>query len=210
MPLLLEPIIDADIVTTRGIWHCISCGAKLDASHRFCWSCGAPRWAPEDAHLPAVAEGEPAASPAPAERPPPRPGTSVFQSRSVPVQRPNLGLLPWLYAAGAILLLIEATQGLASFLSPSGRAQLVAELSRAGVTTSMRPWFLTVYLIVFIGGFLVAAALHGAAFYGLRRFRRWGWISAVVVAGLWSLLIVGIPVLLRLVDRNVRQAFGVD
>ena len=210
MPLLLEPIIDADIVITREIWHCISCGAKLDASHRFCWSCGAPRWAPEDAHPPAVAEGEPAVSPAPAERPPPTPGTSVFRSRSAPVQRPNLGLLPWLYAAGAILLLIEATQGLASFLSPSGRAQLVAELSRAGVTTSMRPWFLTVYLIVFIGGFLVAAALHGAAFYGLRRFRRWGWISAVVVAGLWSLLIVGIPVLLRLVDRNVRQAFGVD
>jgi len=30
------------------------------------------------------------------------------------------------------------------------------------------------------------------------------------VAALWSLLIVGIPVLLRLVDRNVRQAFGVD
>lgn len=207
---LLQPIIDAGIVTTRETWHCISCGARLDASHRFCWSCGAPRWVPEDAHDPAVAGAEPAANPAPGERPPPTPGTSVFQSRSVPVQRPNLGLLPWLYAAGAILLLIEATQSLASFLSPSGRAQLVTELSRAGMAASIQPWFLTVYLIVFIGGFLVAAALHGAAFYGLRRFRRWGWICAVVVAALWSLLIVGIPVLLRLVDRNVRQAFGVD
>ena len=207
---LLPRIIEAVTVTTREIWHCISCGARLDASHRFCWSCGAPRWAPGEADQPAGAADEPAPNPPPAERPPPTPGTSVFQSRSVPVQRPNLGLLPWLYAAGAILLLTQATQGLASFLSPSGRAQLIAELSRAGVAAPMRPWILTVYLIVFIGGFLVAAALHGAAFYGLRRFRRWGWISAVVVAALWSLLIVGIPVLLRLVDRNVRQAFGVD
>jgi hypothetical protein len=31
-----------------------------------------------------------------------------------------------------------------------------------------------------------------------------------VVASFWSLIIVGIPVLLRLVNRNVRQAFGVD
>jgi hypothetical protein len=69
---------------------------------------------------------------------------------------------------------------------------------------------LTAYWIVLIGGSLVAAGLHGAAFYGLRRFRRWGWIAAVVVAALWSLLIVGIPVLIRLVSRNVRQAFGVD
>ena len=74
----------------------------------------------------------------------------------------------------------------------------------------MRGGFLTGYVAVFVGGLLVAAALHGSAFYGLRRFRRWGWIAAVVVASLWSLLIVGIPVLLRLLNRNVRQAFGVD
>lgn len=198
-------------MTTEENWHCISCGVKLDASHRFCWGCGAPRWTPEDSHQPpAVRADEAPPYTAPAGRPPPTPGTSVFQSRVVAPQRPNLGLLPWLYAAGAILLLIEATQGLASFLSPTGRAQLLADMSRAGVTGSMQGGFLAVYLIVVIGGFLVAAALHAAAFYGLRRFRRWGWISAVVVAGLWSLVIVGIPVLLRLVDRNVRQAFGVE
>lgn len=106
--------------------------------------------------------------------------------------------------------MIEATQGLAYLLSPGGRAQLIAELAREGVVASMQGGFLTAYWIVFIGGSLVAAALHGAAFYGLRRYRRWGWISAVVVAALWSLLIVGIPVLVRLVNRNVRQAFGVD
>lgn len=132
------------------------------------------------------------------------------QPATAAISRPSLGLLPWLYAAGAIVFLIEATQGLAYLLSPGGRAQLMAELARDGVAASMRSGVIGAYWIVFIGGSLVAAALHGAAFYGLRRFRRWGWISAVVVASLWSLLVVGIPVLIRLVNRNVRQAYGVD
>jgi hypothetical protein len=74
----------------------------------------------------------------------------------------------------------------------------------------MQRGVLAIYWVILIGGSLVAAALHGTAFYGLRRFRRWGWIAALVVASLWSLLIVGIPVLVRLVNRNVRQAYGVD
>ena len=74
----------------------------------------------------------------------------------------------------------------------------------------MQSQYLAVYFVAFIGGSLVAAALHGAAFYGLRQLRRWGWISAVVVASLWSLIIVGIPVLLKLVNPKVRQAFGID
>ncbi|HSR22416.1 MAG TPA: hypothetical protein VLW53_02615, partial [Candidatus Eisenbacteria bacterium] len=122
----------------------------------------------------------------------------------------SLGLLPWLYAAGAILFLVEATQGLAYLLSPGGRAQLAAELTRQGVAPAIQGGILTAYWIVLIGGSLVAATLHGTAFYGLRRLRRWGWIAAVVVAALWSLLIVGIPVLVRLVSRDVRRAFGVD
>ena len=198
------------MATPEESWHCISCGAKLDASHRFCWNCGAPRWEPGGAEETAQPTMEPAGSQATPHRPPPAPGTSAFHHRPASIQRPNLGLLPWFYAAGAVLLLIEATQALASFLSPGGRAQLLADLSRAGVAEPMRNGFLTGYVVVFIGGLLVAAALHGSAFYGLRRFRRWGWISAVVVASLWSLLIIGIPVLIRLVNRNVRQAFGVD
>jgi hypothetical protein len=192
------------IVATEGTGYCINCGARLESVHRFCWSCGAARWTPES---------EPA-RPAEPERAPPTPGTSVFNPRpATPVPAApvtSLGLLPWFYAAGAVLFLVEATQVLAYLLSPGGRSQLSAELSRQGIGASMQGEVLAGYAVFLVGGSLVAAALHGAAFYGLRRFRRWGWIAAVVVAALWSLLIVGIPVLVRLVSRNVRQAFGVD
>lgn len=190
-------------VATEGNGYCINCGARLEAAHRFCWHCGAPRWDGESAQAPPSPE---------AGRAPPTPGTSVFPARPAAAAAPvtSLGLLPWFYAAGAVLFLVEATQGLAYLLSPGGRGQLASELTRQGVAPSMQGEVLAVYWIFLIGGSLVAAALHGAAFYGLRRFRRWGWIAAVVVAALWSLLIVGIPVLVRLVSRNVRQAFGVD
>jgi hypothetical protein len=198
-------------VAQDGPWYCIQCGARLEAEHRFCWSCGAPRWTPEVT--------EPARPPEP-DRAPPTPGTQVFGGiRPAPApaapqaaQTPfgGLGLLPWFYAAGAVMFLVEATQALAYLLSPGGRAQLAIELTRQGVPAAMQNDVLTVYWVVLIGGSLVAAALHGTAFYGLRRLRRWGWIAAVVVAALWSLLIVGIPVLVRLVSRPVRQAFGVD
>jgi hypothetical protein len=193
-------------VATEGTGFCIHCGARLEAVHRFCWNCGAARWTPE---------GDSAAAPptaSPPERAPPTPGTSVFARPPAATVTPvtNLGLLPWFYAAGAVLFLVEATQVLAYLLSPGGRSQLTAELSRQGVAASVQGEVLAGYAVFLVGGSLVAAALHGAAFYGLRRFRRWGWIAAVVVAALWSLLIVGIPVLVRLVSRGVRQAFGVD
>lgn len=197
-------------MTTEEDAYCINCGARLETSHRFCWSCGAARWTQGAAERPDESRAEPDPPPTMQEPTPPNRVTSVLRGPRGSVQRPSLGLLPWLYAAGAIVFLIEATQGLAYLLSPGGRAQLIAELAREGVVASMQGGFLTAYWIVFIGGSLVAAALHGAAFYGLRRYRRWGWISAVVVAAVWSLLIVGIPVLVRLVNRNVRQAFGVD
>ncbi len=192
-------------VATEGPGYCIHCGARLEAVHRFCWSCGNARWTPE---------GEPAPAPAPpADVPaPPTPGTQVFQRRPVAAAAPvtSLGVLPWLYAAGAVLFLVYATQGLAFLLSPGGRSQLATDLTRQGVAASMQSQVLAAYWVLLIGGSVIAALLHGAAFYGLRRFRRWGWIAAVVVAALWSLLVVGIPVLVRLVSRNVRQAFGVD
>ncbi len=190
-------------MSTEGTGYCILCGARLEAVHRFCWNCGAARWTPEP-------DTEP--PPAPSPPAPPNPGTPVFRpgpaSASVPVA--SLGLLPWFYAAGAVLFLVEATQGLAYLLSAGGRGQLAAELTRQGFAPSAQGGILAAYWVILIGGSLVAAALHGTAFYGLRRHRRWGWIAAVVVAALWSLLIVGIPVLVRLVNRNVRQTFGVD
>jgi hypothetical protein len=194
-------------VATEGTGFCIHCGARLEAVHRFCWNCGAARWTPEgEAATPAAAPR------AQTERAPPTPGTSVFGRPQAETVAPvtDLGLLPWFYAGGGVLFLVLATKWLAYFLSPGGQSQLTEELSRQGVAASAQGEFLAVSAVFLVGGSLVAAALHGSAFYGLRRFRRWGWIAAVVAAALWSLLIVGIPVLVLLISRGVRQAFGVD
>src|SRR2546430_13562738 len=102
-----------------GSGYCIGCGAGLEAAHRYCWRCGAPRWSPEPeppaAGAPPV-EADGAAAP-PRPPPPPMPGTAVFTGRPAPAPapppRPNLGLLPRVYAARARLFLIEATEGLA-------------------------------------------------------------------------------------------------
>jgi hypothetical protein len=119
-------------------------------------------------------------------------------------------VLPWLYAAGAVFFLVWATQALALLLAPAGQSQLIAEMGRQGVPADARATVLIIYGAVVIGAALTAAGLHAGAFYGLRRRRWWGWLAAVIVAGFWSLLIVGLPVLLKLVRRNVRQAFGVE
>ncbi|HZV50754.1 MAG TPA: zinc ribbon domain-containing protein [Candidatus Dormibacteraeota bacterium] len=181
--------------------YCINCGARLEPDHRFCWSCGTPRWTPA-APVGDGGEGAP--------RPPPTPGTSPFQATPVPAPKVDLGLLPWCYAAGAIFFLLLLAQDLPYVLSPAGRSLLIAQMARSGLPPSMEDSALITYVLVVMGGELVAAAIHAAAFYGLRWHRRWGWLAAVVVACFWSLLIVGIPVLVRLVNREVRQAFGVE
>jgi hypothetical protein len=50
--------------------------------------------------------------------------------------------------------------------------------------------------------------LHATAYFGLKKLRLWGWIAALVVAVAWSLVLVGIPVLVVLLQRPTRQAFG--
>ena len=167
--------------------YCIECGAQLETEHKFCWNCGAERWRGPAAEVPEPAESErPSLAPA------------------------SLGALPWFFAAGAIFFLIWVTQTAAVFAAPAGRAQLASNLAASGVNPQQRTLLLALFGALMIGAGLALAALHGAAFYGLRRQRRWGWTAAVLVAGLWSLVIVGIPVLLRLLARNTRQAFGVD
>jgi hypothetical protein len=191
-------------------WYCIECGAQLEPSHRFCWRCGAPRWTPpEPARSEETGSGPPELSggaAAPIAPPPPRPAPTAEGVRGsrAPVAGADLGVLPWLYAAGAIFCLVWATRTLAYLLAPAGRSQL------AGMSGDLRPTAVVVSGFILIGMALVAVGLHAAAFYGLRRKARWGWLAAVVVAGFWSLLIVGLPVLLRLISRNVRQSFGMD
>jgi hypothetical protein len=122
----------------------------------------------------------------------------------------TLGLLPWFYAAGAIFFLMWATQALAVFVSPAGRAQLIDDIAKQGYTAAQQPWVLLGQGFFVLGAALIAAALHATAFYGLRRLRRWGWLAAVVIAGFWSLLLVGIPILRRLLSPPIRHAYGVD
>ena len=37
----------------------------------------------------------------------------------------------------------------------------------------------------------------------------WGWIAAVIVAAAWSLLLVGIPMLILLSRTSTRHAYGI-
>lgn len=116
--------------------------------------------------------------------------------------------LPYLFAAGAIFWLVNLTQSAALAAAPVGRAQLEQTLVSAGLTHSA-PAFLVVYFVVLFVFQGTAAILHGAAFYGLRSMRWWGWVVAVIVAGAWSLVLVGIPILVFLLQRQTRQAYGV-
>jgi hypothetical protein len=160
----------------------------------------------------AATTGTPVPPPPPATPvpPPPAPASARPGAGAATRRDADLGLLPWLYAAGAVFFLVWATQALALLLAPAGRSQLVTEMGRQGVPAGARTTVLIGYGVFLIGAALTAAALHAGAFYGLRRRRRWGWLAAVIVAGFWTLLIVGLPVLLKLVSRDVRRAFGVD
>jgi len=116
--------------------------------------------------------------------------------------------LPYLFGAGAIFWLVNLAQSAALAAAPVGRAQLEQTLTNAGLTVNV-PAFLVVYFAVVFVFEITAAGLHGAAFYGLRSMRWWGWVVAVVVAGAWSLVLIGIPVLVYLLQRRTRQAYGV-
>lgn len=120
----------------------------------------------------------------------------------------RLRWLPYLYAAGAVFWLIELTQFAAVLAAPVGRQQLEQTLANAGFAGNVGSMLVVEsVLIAFVE--LTAAALHAAAYYGLRRFRAWGWVSAVIVAGAWSLILVGIPVFVFLLRRQTRAAYGV-
>ncbi len=173
--------------------HCISCGAPLEAKHRYCWSCGEPRWKPV-----------PGPVGAPPVRPPPPPDSPTEDPR------PRLRALRIFFGAAAIFWLLNLAQGLALVLAPNGRAQLAQQLTQSGVpaTSLSETLLLSAALTVLV--LLAGAALNAAAFYGLGRRRPLGWVTAVVAAGLWSLVLIGIPVLYLLLRRSTRHACGIE
>ena len=117
--------------------------------------------------------------------------------------------MPYLFAAGAIFWLVNLTQTAALAASPVGRGQLEQTLINTGLTQSAAA-FLVIYFAAVLMFELTAAGLHGAAFYGLRAKRWWGWVVAVIVAGAWSLVLIGIPVFVFLLQRQTRKAYGVQ
>ena len=121
----------------------------------------------------------------------------------------RLRWLPYLFAAGAVFWLIELTQFAAVLAAPLGRDQLREALVGAGFTTNVNT-MLVVESVILIFLEVAAVVLHGAAYYGLRAYRAWGWVVAVVVTAAWSLVIVGIPVLVFLLRRPTRQAYGIS
>jgi hypothetical protein len=117
--------------------------------------------------------------------------------------------LPFVFAAGAVFWLIQLAQFAAVVAAPAGRDQMRQVLVTNGVRADVTTVIVAEAVLIIL--FEVAAvALHAAAFYGLRRFRPWGWISAVIVAAAWSLVLVGIPLLVVLLRPTTRQRFGIS
>ncbi len=130
------------------------------------------------------------------------------QPRSAPAPNARLRWLPYVFAAGAVFWLVELAQFAAVVAAPAGRDQLYQPYLKAGLVRDATT--MVVVEVAIIAVFEVtAAALHATAFYGLRRWRPWGWIAAVIVASAWSLILIGLPLLVFLLQRPTRQAYGV-
>jgi hypothetical protein len=134
-----------------------------------------------------------------------RPGEDLLR----PALSSRVRWLPYLFAAGAVFWLIELTQFAAVVAAPAGRDQLIQALVNAGIKKDVTTILILECAIVF--SFEAGAAvLHGFAYYGLKKLRAWGWVTAVIAAGAWSLVLIGIPVLVFLFQRPTRQAYGIS
>lgn len=163
--------------------YCIQCGHPLSPEHRFCPACGTGRWIP--------------------------PSTPEEDSRAAAAGALPLPGLPWVFAAGAVLwllLLAETAGGLAA--TPT-RRQILDQLARSGYSGQDAVVLALVEGAIMLLIPLAIAALHATAFYGLRGRHRWGWFAAVLVAGAWSLALVGIPILALLLRPATRSAYNV-
>jgi hypothetical protein len=147
--------------------------------------------------------------PEPPVRPPPGAGSQSFDPVPPrPAPPPGLRWLPFLFGAGAVFWLVQLAQFAAVVAAPNGRDQLRQAVIQAGAKGDVSTLIVVeVALVLF---FVVAAAgLHATAYFGLRKRRPWGWVAAVIVAGAWSVVLVGIPVLYVLVKRGTRHMYGI-
>jgi hypothetical protein len=126
-----------------------------------------------------------------------------------PTPSTGLRLLPYLFAAGAVFWLVELTRFAAYLAAPAGRALLEDTLVKNGVTGDIGAILVIESVLIFFFG-VSAAVLHGAAYYGLKRLRAWGWVTAVIASAGWSLVLLGIPVLVLLLRRSTREAYGIS
>jgi hypothetical protein len=148
----------------------------------------------------------------PPNRPPPGAGSQSFEpAPPKPPAQSQSGTLRWLpliFGAGAVFWLVQLAQFAAIIAAPAGRDQLHQALVQAGVKGDLSTLIILEAALVFF--FVIAAAcLHATAYFGLRKRRPWGWIAAVIVAAAWSLILIGIPVLVVLIRSSTRRAYGV-
>jgi len=145
-------------------------------------------------------------------RPPPGAGSQSFEptppKSPLAAQSARLRWLPFIFAAGAVFWLVQLAQFAAIVAAPAGRDQLQQALVQAGVKGDVTTLMVIEAFLVFFF-VIVAALLHATAYFGLRARRPWGWIAAVIVAAAWSLLLVGIPVLVLLIRSSTRHAYGI-
>ena len=113
-----------------------------------------------------------------------------------------------MFGAGAVFWLIQLAQFAAIIAAPAGRDQLHQALVQSGVKGDLSTLIVVEAVLIFFF-VIVAAFLHAAAYFGLRARKPWGWIAAVIVAAAWSLLLVGIPVLVVLIRSSTRHIYGV-
>ena len=174
--------------------YCIECGARLEPGARMCPRCGTERWSPNQ-----PPRRQPVAS-----RPESRAPLTTAEVQA------TVASIPWIYAVGAFLDAALLAWVLAEGIAPGGRANWNAALAQAGIPAGQFDFSRVELTVVFAIVLLLLTAGHAAAYQGLRARKRWGWILGVVMAALWSLVLAGIPVLAKLVQRQVRAAYGVS
>ena len=116
--------------------------------------------------------------------------------------------MPFIFGAGAVFWLVQLAQFAAIIAAPAGRDQLHQALVQAGVKGDLSTLLVFEAFLVFFF-VIVAAILHATAYFGLKARKPWGWIAAVIVAAAWSLILVGIPVLVMLIRSSTRHAYGI-